>query len=269
MSAFAHHFAFEFKAGLRTPSLFFINYLFPLAFYAMMGLVMTQINPLFKDSMLPAMAVFAVIASTLLGLPAPLVDAREAGVYRSFRINGVPAFSILAVPVITTLIHGLIAATLVAVTAGPLFGAATPQNWGAVAAITVLFGFTSASLGALIGVVAANSRATTLLSQAVFLPSMLIGGLMIPLTILPASVQPLAGLLPTSHAMQAYMGLAYGQNTVFAPMASVLVLLAGGTLAFGLAIYLFNWDSRNQSHRGHPLMALLALAPFVVYALLR
>ena len=65
------------------------------------------------------------------------------------------------------------------------------------------------------------------------------------------------------------MGFAYGQPTVFNPTTSALVLLAGGVLAFGLAIYLFNWDSRNQARRGHPLMALLALVPFVVGALLK
>ena len=36
MTAFVHHFAFEFKTGLRNPMHLFINYLFPLGFYAMM-----------------------------------------------------------------------------------------------------------------------------------------------------------------------------------------------------------------------------------------
>jgi ABC-2 type transport system permease protein len=40
MNAFAHHFSFEFKTGLRNPTLMLMNYLFPLGFYAMMGLVM-------------------------------------------------------------------------------------------------------------------------------------------------------------------------------------------------------------------------------------
>jgi anti-sigma factor RsiW len=64
--------------------------------------------------------------------------------------------------------------------------------------------------------------------------------------------------------MQAFMGLAYDQTPTLNPIVSLGVLLASGVLAFGLAIYLFNWDSRNQARRGHPLMALLALAPFVV-----
>jgi ABC-2 type transport system permease protein len=75
---------------------------------------------------------------------------------------------------------------------------------------------------------------------------MLIGGLMIPLEMLPASVQPISLLLPSTHAMQAYTGLAYGQATVINPWVSVAILLSSGLLAFGLAIYLFNWDSRNR-----------------------
>lgn len=106
-----------------------------------------------------------------------------------------------------------------------------------------------------------------LLGQAVFLPSTLLGGLMVPLDVLPASVRPIAGLLPTAHAMQAFLGFAYGQPTVFDPLTSILVLLAGGVLALTLAIYLFNGDSRNPSRRGHPLIGLLALAPYVVGAL--
>ena len=110
----------------------------------------------------------------------------------------------------------------------------------------------------------ARSRASTLLSQLIFLPSMLIGGMMVPLDILPASVQRFSALLPTTHAMQALEGLAYDKATAFAPTTSILVLLTSGLLAFGLAIYLFNWDSRNQTRRGHPLLALIAFAPYLV-----
>jgi ABC-2 type transport system permease protein len=263
MTAFANHFAFEFKTGLRNPSLLFINYLFPLLFYAMMGVVMTAINPTFKESMLPAMVIFTIMASTLLGLPNPLVESRAAGIYRSFKINGVPAISILAIPVLTTVFHTLIASTLVALTAAPLFKGVPPLNWLNFCLITILTAFTCGAIGALIGVASNDTRATVLWSQLIFLPSMLLGGLMLPLSLLPESIRPFSLLLPTAHAMQAYLGLAYNQSTVFNPIASVAVLLTSGLLAFGLAIYLFSWDTQNSVRRGHPLMALLAIVPYL------
>jgi len=264
MTAFIHHFTFEFKTGLRNSTLLFMNYLFPLGVYAMMGLVMTQVNPLFVDTLFPAMTVFVILGGTILGLPSPIVEAREAGIYRRYKVNGVPAASIVAVPVLTTMFHALIAVTVVALTAAPLFGGVAPLHWLPFAGVAALMAFMCSAAGALIGVVAANSRATTLLSQLIFLPSMLIGGMMVPLDFLPASIQRFSALLPTTHAMQALAGLAYDQTTAFAPTTSILVLLISGLLAFGLAIYLFNWDSRNQTRRSHPLMALIAFAPYLV-----
>jgi ABC-2 type transport system permease protein len=132
------------------------------------------------------------------------------------------------------------------------------------ALVALITAFACGAIGALIGVVSANAQATMLWSQLIFLPSMLIGGLMMPLSFVPEVMRPFSALLPAAHAMQAFDGLAYDRATVFDPTVSLIVLFTSGLLAFGLAVYLFNWDSKNQSRRGHPLMALLALAPFVI-----
>jgi len=268
VNAFVQHFTYEFKTGLRNPSLLLINYLFPLGFYAMMGLIMTAINPLFTASMVPAMVVFAIVASTVLGMPSPLVEAREAGVFRSYKINGVPATSILAIPGLTTGFHALISAAVISLTAPPLFGGDAPVHVWAFTGITVLTAFTCSSLGMLISVVSNNSRATILWSQLIFLPSMLLGGMMVPLDVLPESVRPFSALLPASHAMELFTGWAYGRDATFNLPASAVILASSGILAFLLSIYLFNWDTRNQARRGHPLMALAAILPYVVGTLL-
>ena len=86
MNAFAVHLSFEFRTGIRNRTLLLMNYLFPLGFFLMMGFIMPDLNPSFLPLMIPAMVVFAVLAATLLGLPEPLVNAREAGVFRSYKI---------------------------------------------------------------------------------------------------------------------------------------------------------------------------------------
>jgi hypothetical protein len=98
---------------------------------------------------------------------------------------------------------------------------------------------------------------------------MLLGGLMMPLSLLPPSVLAVSALLPPAQAMQAFMGLAYGQATILNPVVCVGVLAATAVLAFGLAIYLFSWDRVNQVRRGHPALALLVLLPGIVGLFLR
>jgi hypothetical protein len=113
MSAFVTHFTFEFGTGLRNRSLLLMTYLLPLGFYAVMGGVMAEINPPFRQMLIPAMVAFAVISGAMLGLPDPLVAARESGILRSYRINGVPALSILTIPALTTLLHTAIVSAIV------------------------------------------------------------------------------------------------------------------------------------------------------------
>jgi hypothetical protein len=64
--------------------------------------------------------------------------------------------------------------------------------------------------------------------------------------------------------MNAFNGLAMGMEADFSPWGSVILLLLSGVLSFVLAIYLFSWDSRNTTRRGHPLPGLLALVPYAV-----
>jgi ABC-2 type transport system permease protein len=264
MTAFANHFGFEFRTGIRNRSLLLLNYLFPLAFYLMMGFVMPQLNPLFLDSLLPAMVVFAIYSAAILGLPDPLVQARDAGIFRSYKINGVPKLNLLSIPALTTSMHLVIVTIIMCLTAPLLFDAPTPVNWLNFAVVFLATLFASGGLGVLIGVVSPNSRSTILLSQLLFLPSMLIGGLMIPYGMLPRAAQVAAQLLPSTHAMNAFKGLAMGQTADFWPGGSVIVLLAGGLTAFGLAFFLFRWDSQHTKRRLPVVAALLALVPYVV-----
>ena len=264
MNAFIHHFSFEFRAGIRNKQLLLMNYLFPLGFYLMMGFIMPEINPPFREDIIPAMVVFGILAATLLGIPDPLVNARENGVFRSYKINGIPSSSILIIPALTTSLHLVLVAGLITVTAPLFFHAPLPVNWLNYALIFVAMAFACAGLSILIGVISPSSRMTVLWSQIVFVPSMLLGGLMLPYSMLPEVAQKFAQLLPATQAMNAFNGLAMGKVAAYSPWASVSMLFVSGVLAFGLAVYLFSWDSRNTTRRGHPLLALLVLFPYIV-----
>lgn len=263
MTAIANHFGFEFRTGIRNRSLLLLNYLIPLAFYLMMGFVMTELNPMFQEVLLPAMVIFAILTAAILGLPDPLVQARDSGIFRSYNINGVPKLNILAIPALTTSLHLVIVTIIICVTAPLLFDAPMPVNWLNFAIVFVATLFACAGLGVLIGVVSPNSRATVLLSQLIFLPSMLIGGLMIPYGMLPPVAQVVGQLLPTTQAMNAFKGLAMGMEADYWAWGSVLILLAGGLTAFGLAYYLFRWDSQHTKRRLPAAAALLAFLPYV------
>lgn len=268
MQAIALHLKFEFLAGLRNRTLLLMNYLMPLGCYALIGGMMIGINPFFKEQVIPAMTVFAVLSGTILGLPTPLIDARESEILRNYRINGIPAFTLLLIPSLSTAAHMILVSVIIAVTAPLFFQTPLPINWPAFLLVVLLLLFAYSAFGALIGVAAANTRISLLWQQLIYLPSMLLGGLMVPVDMLPAAFLKLSHLLPATYAMQAFNSLAYGRETLCRPIPAALTLFVGGAVAYALAGWLFTWNRADAGHRRPPALALLALAPYLVAALL-
>ena len=264
MNAFVAHFAFEFRTGVRNKMLLFLNYLFPLGLYLMLGFILIGLNPFFQEVIIPGMVVIAAMAAYLFGIPEPLVGAREKGILRSYKINGVPPSSILSIPSLTTGVHAVIVSAIITATAPVLFDAPLPVNW--LGFLLTLVAITSATAGmaVVMGVVSSNSRVVILWSQVVFIPSMLLGGIMIPYGDLAQGVARAAQLLPATQAMNAFRGLAMGEIADFDPWVSITSLLACGIVGFGLALFLFRWDSNDTVRRGHPALGLLVLAPLAL-----
>ncbi len=267
MKAFLHHLAYDFKTGIRDRTKLLMFYLFPLAFFFVVSGFMTQINPFFKETMLPAMVLFAVMSACLLSLPGTLVSSREAGVFRSYRINGVPAASILSIPVIGAVIHIAVVTAIVSVAGALVFGGAAPASVPGYAAAALLSYLAYAGLGLALGVAAGNANASILLAQAVYIPSILLGGLMVPLSILPDAFRRIALLLPSSHGMILFKALGYPQAGQAFPWLSLAVLGGGAVLSFALAAWIFQWDSRASQPNRKAFAALAMLVPYAIAVL--
>ena len=263
MKAVMNHLGFEFKSIIRDKTLLLMNYLFPLAFYFMMAAIMPGINPDFGRSMIPAMIAFTITVSSLLGMPTPFVAAKEKGIYRSYKIYGVPLKSVLFIPAFSTIIHITIISLIIYITGLTVFHAARPENLLYFCGIYGSSLFALNGLGLLLGVCSPNSRITVLLAQLIFLPSMMLGGIMMPSGFLPGTLQKIGRILPVTHAMNAFRALTLNQPPAFNTTISIVVLLSGGLLAYLLAAYLFTWDPKNNSAK-RSFLGFLALAPFVV-----
>ncbi|MBU0927164.1 MAG: ABC transporter permease [Spirochaetes bacterium] len=257
MNTLAHHVLYEFKAGLRDKSQLLMNYLFPLLFFTLVGAIMTRLDPSFKDRVIPAMAIFSVMCSYLLSMPAGLVTARESGVLRSYRISGVPSWSTLAAPVVASIGHMALVTLIVAGVSVAALGSAVPASVALFVLVWLAMTAAYAGLGALIAVVSPSSRAVNLIAQVVYIPSIMLGGLMMPSGVLPPALEAVASLLPAKHAMNAFAG---GEGAAI----SLAALVAGAIVSFALASWLFEWDGTNSRAWPLRLLALLALAPYAV-----
>jgi len=264
MRAFKNHFFFEFRTELGDKNLLVMNYPLPLGLYVLMGLSMKEINPSFMEIIIPAMIVISILISAILRLPGPFVKSREAGIFRSYKVNGVPASSIVTIPPLTTIIHIIIISIVIVPTASLFFGAPFPDRWGIFILISLLTVFTCTGLGVLIGSASSSNLATMLWPQLIFIPSLVIGGFLVPSDLLPTSLSKIGIFLPSTHALNLFKFYSYNQPIDYNPLWSILILLSSGILSFALAIYLFNWDNQNKTRRRNPLLGLLVILPYII-----
>ncbi len=264
MTGYVSHLSYDLKAGVRDKSLMLMNYLFPIGFFLMIGMFMPRINPDFLNIMVPGMILFAIMSGTLMTIPFTLIGNREGGILRSFRVNGVPATALITIPIIGMVIHMAITSAVLTVASSLLYGGVLPTRWFAFVGVFALTALCFATLGVLIGIIANSARNGTLIAQAIYVPSVMLGGLMVPEQLLPDGLRAGASILPATHAMRAFNSLALaGERLSAATSLPVIVLTASIAINVVLCFLLFQWDSRPIPARRR-LLALLALVPFAV-----
>lgn len=239
-----------------------MNYLFPLAFYLIIGGIMPQLNSETNETIIPAMMIFSVIVSTLLGMPNDIVNSRNEGVYRSFKINGVLKREVLLVPAISTLVHTFLVSCIVIVTAPLLFKVESSYSLLSLFITFLCVYLTCSGFALIIGSISDNTSVTILLAQLIFLPSMLIGGLMLPSSQLSETLKKIGELLPSTYAMDLVLALNHKEAANYSSLRSMILLLSTGVLSYLIAYYLFRFDSNDKSRL--KIVAILAFLPFII-----
>ncbi|HOK42973.1 MAG TPA: ABC transporter permease [Thermoclostridium caenicola] len=239
MKALMKHLLIQFRMDIRERGTLMTYYLIPLVFYLFIGAVFTSVNPLVKNTLAASMAVFAATMGAVLGTPVPVVKMRESGVLRAYRVSGIPGWAVPFIHGISAFLHLLIVSSIILITAPVFFCAGRPQDYTAFFLTLVMLLFSTIAIGMLIGAAARSQSMAVMLSQMVFLPTVVLSGIMFPASMLPEPLRMLGRLLVGTYAMEAFSGLAYGLATDFSAPWSILVGACIGILAAGLAMLRF------------------------------
>ena len=239
MNAFSKHLWVQFKMDIRERGTLLTYYLVPLVFYFVMGAVFSSINPLSRQTLSATMAIFAVTMGAVLGIPVPIVKMRESGILRAYRVYGIPGWAVLLIQSVSAFLHLLVVSIVIFVTAPLFFGANYPQSFPAYFLSLFILLFVSIMIGLLIGVAARSQSMATMLSQAIFLPTVMLGGIMFPASMLPKTLRMLGRILPATYIMQSFSGFAFRMPTDIDPSLSLLITLVIGVVAAGLTIVKF------------------------------
>jgi ABC-2 type transport system permease protein len=191
------------------------------------------------DRMLPGSIALAVIAASMVSLAIATGFERSYGVIK--RLGGSPAGSsvLVASKTVAVIVVEIVQVVLLVVIAlglgwAPGAGASVPLVVAGVVAGTVAF----AGLGLLMAGTL-RAEATLALANLLFLLSLVLGGIVLPLDRLPGVVATLASALPPA-ALSTVLAIGLGAS---GDATEPLILLAGWAVVLAvLAARRFRWD---------------------------
>ncbi|MEY8001996.1 ABC transporter permease [Clostridium sp. Mt-5] len=245
MKAFIKYLWIQLKMDLRDKGTLMHFYLVPLLFFFVMGSVLSSINPLMKTTLAATMTIFAVTMGSIMGSPTPIVKMRESGTLRAFKVNGIPGAAVLSIHAFSAFIHLLLVSVIIYIAAPVIFHSNIPNSSGYYFTVLIVFLFASIGIGLFIGVIARDQSFSTMFSMIIFLPSLLLSGIMFPASMLPKSFMWLGRIFPATHALQSFYGLAYQTKTDINANLSICIVTMVGVFMFILSIWQFANIGRN------------------------
>lgn len=232
MNAFLYGVALQWRLDIRSKSLLITCYVVPLLFFAIMGGIFTAINPQAKYTLIQSMTVMGVSMGALIGLPPSLAEVYGSDIRKMYRANGVPLSLGLISMFFSALIHLLLMAAIICCIAPIAFDAALPENLTAYFAALGVLIFVSLSIGSALGLAVKNQAKLTMTAQLVFLPSIMLSGILFPAELLPPALELAGRLFP---AFWGYRLMVSG-GADWSGLWPLLLILAVATLACALRL---------------------------------
>lgn len=198
MRAFLYGVFLQWKLDMRSKTLLITCYIVPLLFFAVMGGIFTSVMPQAKDTLIQSMTVFGVTMGALIGLPPSLVEIYSTDIKKVYKANGVPLHLGLVLTNISAYIHLFIMSVVLYFAAPLAFNAEIPDNPERYFISLAVFIAVSLSIASIIGLAVKDQAKTSMVSIIIFLPSILLSGIMFPIDLLPKAFQTAGKIFPAS-----------------------------------------------------------------------
>ena len=225
MKAFLYGLTLQWKMDIRSRTLLITCYVVPLLFFLLMGGVFTSVMPEAKDTLIASMTVMGITMGAFIGLPPSLAEVYRSDIKKVYKANGIPLWTGLATMLLSSFIHLIFMSVILYILAPLLFDASLPANPMSYFAAVGIFAAVSLGVGGVLGLAVKNQAKLTMVSQVVFLPSIMLSGIMFSANLLPKALRAGGKILPAvwGYRLMQENGFCFGNLW---PIAAILIFSA-------------------------------------------
>ena len=223
MGAFLYGIYLQWKLDIRSKTLLITCYIVPLLFFAIMGGIFTSVMPEARYTLIQSMTVFGVTMGALIGLPPSLVEIYSSDIKKVYKANGVPLYLGLVLTNISAYIHLFIMSIILYIAAPLAFNAEIPENPVLYFASLAIFIAVSLSIASIIGLAVKDQAKTSMVSIIIFLPSIMLSGIMFPIELLPKAFEIVGKIFPASWGYRVMADSTFRLENLL-PLVAILIL---------------------------------------------
>lgn len=198
MNAFLYGAALQWKLDIRNKGVLLTYYIVPLVFFAFMGGIFTSINPTAKDTLIQSMTVFGVTMGAFLGAPAPLVELYGSEIKKAYKVGGIPLWVASINNFVSAFVHIFIMCLAILIISPLAFAAKIPANLAVYFIALGIFIISCLAVGTVLGLLIKSPSKLTMASQFIFLPSIMLSGIMFPVNMLPKIFESAGMVFPAA-----------------------------------------------------------------------
>ena len=223
MGAFLYGIYLQWKLDIRSKTLLITCYIVPLLFFAIMSGIFTSVMPEARYTLIQSMTVFGVTMGALIGLPPSLVEIYSSDIKKVYKANGVPLYLGLVLTNISAYIHLFIMSIILYIAAPLAFNAEMPENPVLYFASLAIFIAVSLSIASIIGLAVKDQAKTSMVSIIIFLPSIMLSGIMFPIELLPKAFEIVGKIFPASWGYRVMADSTFQLENLL-PLVAILIL---------------------------------------------
>ena len=223
MKAMLYGIKVQLKIDIRSKTLLVTCYVVPLLFFAIMGGIFTSLMPEAKNTLIQSMTVMGVSMGAFIGVPPSMVEVYGKDIKKMYIANGIPlCFGVITL-VVSAFIHLMIMSMIIFTLAPIVFHSTIPSNIPLYFITLALFVIVSLAISCVLGLAVKNQAKLTMYSQVVFLPSIMLSGIMFSAELLPNFLESMGKLFPATWGYTLLIQKNIDVST-FIPIVIILII---------------------------------------------
>ena len=127
-----------------------------------------------------------------------MIETYGSDVKKVYKANGVPLYLGLVTMSLSAFVHLMISCIIILLLAPILFEAALPVQLPLFFPALAIYIIVSLSIGSILGLAVKSQAKLTMIAQLVFLPSIMLSGIMFPIDLLPDFLEAIGHIFPAS-----------------------------------------------------------------------